>query len=206
MRRSGLAHSHPAAGPRRSGLPAPLAIVAAVVVALATLAGACSPATPSSSSAPSASAGASAGDGTAVPKPTAWPTTVVEAAIALGAADGDFTTIAKDVIAAVNSEEPARILKVMNDTIQFLTENQKNIPKMQAYPETKSVGDRLEPAYAQMLEGATEVRAGLTAGNSSAVETGLTTFFAGNDAYVKVSSDLGDLAEQALFMKRQLLR
>lgn len=204
MRRSGLARSHPAAGPRRSGLTAPVAIVATVIVAIATLAGACSPATPSSS--PPASASASAGDGTAVPKPTGWPTTVVEAAIALGAADGDFTTLASDVIAAVNSEDPARILQVMNDAIQFLTENQKNIPKMQAYPETKSVGDRLEPAYAQMLEGATEVRDGLTAGNSSAVETGLTTFFAGNDAYVKVSSDLGDLAEQALFMKRQLLR
>ncbi|MBI2777873.1 MAG: hypothetical protein HYX57_11515 [Chloroflexi bacterium] len=180
--------------------------MATVIVAMATLAGACSPATSSSSPPPSASAGASAGDGTAVPKPTAWPTTVVEAAIALGAADGDFTTMANDVIAAVNSEDPARILQVMNDAIKFLTENQKNIPKMQAYPETKSVGDRLEPAYAQMLKGATDVRDGLTAGNTSAVETGLTTFFAGNDAYVKVSSDLGDLAEQALFMKRQLLR
>lgn len=204
MRRSAITRSQAAAGPRRSGLAPSIAIVAAVVVAMATVAGACSPATPSS--APPSSASASAGDGTAVPKPTAWPTTVVEAAIALGAADGDFTTMANDVIGAVNSEDPARILKVMNDAIQFLTENQKNIPKMQAYAETKSVGDRLEPAYAQMLAGATEVRDGLTAGNSSAVETGLTTFFAGNDAYVKVSSDLGDLAEQALFMKRQLLR
>ena len=187
------------AGRFQRALPVLLAIAS-----IASLAVGCAPsgtASPASTPAPGSPA-----SGTPVPKPTVWPTTTVEATIALGAADGDFTTMADDVVAAMDSQDTQQILTVMNDVIEFLTENQKNVPRLQAYDATKSVGDRLARAYATMIEGATAVRDGLLAGNSDAVETGLTTFVEGNGAYVAISADLGDLAEQALFMKRQLLQ
>ena len=189
------------AGARRLQRVIPVLLAIASVAALAV---GCSP----DGTAPAAPtpAPSSLASGTPVPKPTVWPTTTVEATIALGAADGDFTTMADDVVAAMASEDTQRILAVMNDVITFLTENQKNIPRLQAYDATKAVGDRLADAYATMLEGATQVRDGLLAGNADAVEAGVTTFVDGNAAYVAISADLGGLAEQALFMKRQLLQ
>jgi hypothetical protein len=130
----------------------------------------------------------------------------IEAAIALGAADNDFTTMADDVVAAVGSDDPARILVVMNAALEFLEGNQSNVPRLQEYEATKAVGDRIAPAYAQMIAGAHQLINGLNAGSADDVKAGLLEFFAGNEAYVAGSVGLGALAEQALFMKRQLLR
>lgn len=193
------------AGPLGSRTPLPVS--AWLLLAIATIAGlavACSPGAIASSSPMATSSPAASGS--PGPKPTTWPANTVEAAIALGAADNDFTKMAMDVVSAVSSEDPQRILTVMNGALEFLTENQKNVPRLQAYDFTRSVGDRLAVAYATMIEGATKVRDGLKAGNADAVETGLTTFFEGNVLYVAISPDLGDLADQAIFMKRQLLR
>ncbi len=183
--------------PRGRGVAAGLAVVVVLLVA------ACGSTAPTSSN--PATPGPTV-DGSGGPKPTIWPTTVVEASIALGAADGDFSKLADDVVKAVDSEDPATMLGVMNDALTFLNGNQKNIPHLQAYPETKPVGDKLAVAYAQMIEGATKARDGLIAADGAAVQAGFQEFFAGNAAYVAVAPALGDLAGQAIFMKRQLLR
>jgi hypothetical protein len=172
------------------------------IAAIAGVAVACSPGQATSSPAGSGSTAS----GSPGPRPTSWPTTTVEAAIALGAADGDFKVMANDVVGAVNSQDPAEILRVITKAIEFLTENQKNIPHLQSYEATKSVGDRLADAYATMLAGATQIRDGLTTGNADDVEAGFTLFFEGNATYVSISPELGDLADQAVFMKRQLLQ
>ncbi len=199
----------PRAGP--SVLRGPVRIGLTVVLLIASVPGLATACAPGGGTAPPATATAAGtpdpdASGTPRPKPTTWPTNTVEAAIALGAADNDFTKLAMDVVAAVSSEDPQRILTVMNGALEFLTENQKNVPRLQAYAFTKSVGDRLAVAYATMIEGATQVRDALYTGDAEAIETGLTTFFDGNKAYVAISPDLGDLADQAVFMKRQLLR
>ncbi len=154
-----------------------------------------------------ASATPSAADsGAPTPKPTFWPTGVVEATIALGAADGDFIKMANDVVGAVNSNDAVKVLQVMSDALTFLKGNQENVPRLQDYPATKAVGNKLAAAYAQMVEGAQAVIDGMNAGNTEAVQAGFVTFFAGNDAYVATSPALGDIADQAVFMKRQYLR
>lgn len=172
---------------------------------LAILLASCGPtATPSGSPVvATASAGESGSPG---PKPTFWPTGTVEATIALGAADGDFTKMASDVVGAVNSNDAVKVLQVMSDALTFLKGNQENIPHLQNYPATKAVGDQLAAAYGQMIDGAQAVIDGMNAGSTEAVQAGFVTFFAGNAAYVAISPALGDLADQAIFMKRQLLR
>lgn len=159
--------------------------------------------TPSGSPGATASPGESGSPG---PKPTFWPTGTVEATIALGAADGEFTKMANDVVGAVNSNDAVKVLQVMSDALTFLKGNQENIPRLQKYPATKAVGDQLEAAYGQMIDGAQAVIDGMNAGDTAAVQAGFVTFFAGNEAYVAISPALGDLADQAIFMKRQLLR
>jgi hypothetical protein len=177
----------------------PAIVAAAVILGLAV---GCAPeGSATASPVPTTASSESAG-----PRPTSWPTTTVEASIALGAAHSDFTKLIDDIGTAVDSEDPARIMAAITVTIEFLTENQKNISRLQAYAATKSVGDRLAVVYEKMIQGATEVRDGLTVGDGAAVERGFTTFFAGTTEYVAISGDLVAIAEQAVFMKRQLLR
>lgn len=164
----------------------------------------CSPATETSpSSAPSVTPSAAVGP---TPRPSAWPTLTIEAAIALGAAQNDFQKMLDDVAAAVAAEDPARIRIAMDDAIRFLSGNEQNIPRLQAYEGTKALGDRLAPVYAKMIAGATQVRDGLTSGDGAAVEAGFTAFLEGQTEYAGISSDVAVAAEQALFMKRILLR
>ena len=181
-----------------------MAVISAVVFAAIVAGCGASPTTPSSS--PDLASASPEGSSGPVPKPTFWPSTTVEAAIALGAADGEFIKMANDVVGAVDSNDPVRVLQVMSDALTFIEGNQKNIPRLQKYAATKDVGDRLAAAYAQMVEGARAVIDGMNAGNTEAVQAGFVTFFAGNEAYVRISPALGDLADQAIFMKRQLLR
>jgi hypothetical protein len=146
------------------------------------------------------------GSGSPGPRPTGWPTTTVEASIALGAAHGDFATMTNDIAAAVDTEDPNRIAATVADALAFLTGNQQNIPRLQAYEATQSVGDRLAVVYDKMIQGLTQVRDGLALGDGNAVEDGFATFFEGHTEYIGISPDLTVLAEQAIFMKRVLLR
>ena len=183
---------------RRLRLAVPAILVAVTILALAV---ACSP-EGSATGSPGSTVEASGGP---TPKPTTWPTGTVEATIALGAANGEFTKMTDDIAAAVDSQDPARIATAMNDALTFLTGNQQNIGKLQDYPGTKELGDRLAPVYAKMIAGATQVRGGLTSGDAGAVEAGFTTFFEGSTEYAELSSDVATAAEQAVLMKRQLL-
>jgi hypothetical protein len=174
----------------------------ALAVALAAVV-ACSPANgPASPSATPANPSHTPNDA----KPTSWPTTVVSAATALGGANGEFQKMSDDLSAAVSSQDPARILTAVKDAITFLKGNETNIPHLQGYDFTKSVGDRLAAAYSSMIDGLTTVRDGLTSGNASAVEGGFATFVSGSQAYADVTPDLAALAEQAVLMKRLLLK
>lgn len=172
------------------------------IVALTALIAACGPTTPGSATPPPSTAIG----GTPGPKPTLWPTLTVEAAVALGAANGEFSKMSDDLAAAIDSEDPARLRTAIGDALTFLEANQENIPRLQAYDATKSVGDRLAAAYSEMIAGATQVRDGLDGGDGDAVTQGFATFFAGSNDYAGVAAELGDLASQAILMKRNLLK
>lgn len=152
-----------------------------------------------SASPPSSAAPAGTGP---VPLPTHWPGNVIESTIGLGVGDASFTQIGKDLAAAVDAGDLAKLLTITNDVQSFLAANQKNIGPLQGYLETKSVGDRLAAAYAQMSAGMKQIHDSLVAGDGSGVTAGFATFTAGNTAYSAVRAELGNLADQALQMKR----
>ena len=194
--------------PARSGAPATphgswAGVFAVALVLIAGTLAACTTAKPSV--APSA-APTAAPQGSGGPKPTNWPTTVVEASIALGAADSDFQVVGADLATAVDAGDLQALLDVSERVQTFLLENRKNIPKLQAYDATKAVGDRLLAAYDEMLNGIRTLHDALLTGDGAGVTSGFQTFVAGNAAYSAVRADLGALAEQALFMKKHLLQ
>lgn len=201
---------------RLLGLVGPLALALGAVAVLAV---ACGPArapggasagipggAPGGAPSLAPSVAGSVSPGSPGPKPTNWPTLTVEATVALGAANGEFRKMADDVAAALDSQDPARILAAINNSLEFLTGNQKNIPRLQADAATKSVGDRLAVVYTSMIDGATKVRDGLTSGDGNAVTLGFQTFFAGATEYATVSPDLADIAQQAVLMQRLLAK
>lgn len=154
---------------------------------------------PTSSGTPTAGEPFASGAG---PLPTHWPGNVIESTIGLGVADVSFAQIGKDLVAAVDAGDLAKLLTITNDVQPFLAANQKNIGPLQRYSETKSVGDRLAAAYAQMSAGMKQIHDSLAAGDGSGVTAGFATFSAGNTAYSAVRAELGNLVDQALEMKR----
>ena len=136
------------------------------------------------------------------PQPTAWPASVVSSMIALGAADGQFVQMGNDLQAAVDAGNLSELLTVTNDATTFLTGNRGNIPRLQAYALTKPLGDKLAAAYDQMIAGIKQIHDSLVNGDASGVSAGFQTFLAGNTAYADVRQELGDKAQQAIFMKR----
>ena len=107
-----------------------------------------------------------------------------------------------DVSAAVDANDPARILQVMNDVLTFLQGAQKNIPLLQGYAATKAVGDQLASAYATMIGGAQAVVDAINAGDGPATQAGLLKFFDGSTAYADARQGLADIAAQALTMTK----
>ena len=140
------------------------------------------------------------------PKPTAWPGSVVSATIALGAADSSFAKLAADLQSTVDTSDMQGMLQVTTDGLTFLTGAQKNIPKLQAYGETKSLGDALANAYQQMIDGLQQIHDSLSSGNAAGVTTGFQQFAAGNETYGAVRADLSDKAQQAVFMQKSYTR
>jgi hypothetical protein len=180
--------------------------LAILTVTVAGLVAACTP-TGTASGSPTGTAGPDAsGSGSPGPKPTAWPTTTIEATIALGAAHNDFDAMVNDIGTAVTAGDPALVAVAMDDALEFLEGNQTNIPRLQAYDSTKPTGDRLAATYAGMIEGLKMVKAGLAAGDGEAVEEGFEVFSEANTEYLTVAPELVELATQAIFMKRVLLR
>jgi hypothetical protein len=176
-------------------------VTLAGITAVAILAAACvsgtATSTPGSQATPSPTAESSGGA-----KPTFWPTTTIDGTIALGAANDSLTKMAKDVTTAVDAQDPQKILIVMSDGLTFMTSLQADIGYLQAYPETKDVGDQLAAAYGQMIKGAQEIVDALKAGNGEGVQSGFSDFFAGSAGYAAVAPALGDLVSQAILMKR----
>lgn len=182
-------------GRRSPGRSVPIAIA----LVLGVLAGCSTAATPSPS--PSV-AQLPSGSDSPNPEATSWPGGVVDAVVALGAADPQFDQVGKDLSTAVDTNNMQTLLGVVENVQKFLTANQAYIPHLQGYDETKDLGDKLAAAYAEMLAGMTKVHDSLVAGDGAGVTAGFDTFASGSTAYGAVRATLGDFFNQAIFMKR----
>jgi hypothetical protein len=136
------------------------------------------------------------------PGATSWPGGVVDAVVALGAADPQFDQVGKDLSTAIDTNNMQTLLAVVENVQKFLTANLAHIPKLQGYDATKDLGDKLAAAYTEMLAGMTKVHDSLVNGDGAGVTAGFDTFASGSTAYGLVRASLGDTFNQAIFMKR----
>jgi hypothetical protein len=183
-----------------------LLLVAGPLIALVVAVVGCT-STPSTGPGDTGAAVSQGPDGTGpTPKPTSWPSSVVIATVALGAADSQFEKMGSDMQSAVDDNSPQEMLIASQSGLDFLKGNQPNIPHLQGYSETEALGDGLAKAYADMIAGLQKVHDSLQSGDSAGVQTGFQQFAAGSQEYAAVRQDLSDKAEQAIFMQRILTR
>ena len=138
------------------------------------------------------------------PKPTHWPTSTIEGTIALGAADAEIWKAGVDLRKAAETDD-LELMWGAADGLAILLEGiTPNVPRLQAYPATKDLGDGLETSYAGLLEAAVQIRDSITAGDSDAVVAGFTKLTAAIELYADQRQALSEAATQAIFMKRVL--
>ena len=160
--------------------------------------GASATASPSTSPDP----GQTNGSGTPGPNPSHWPGTVVLAVIKIGEIDGEIAKAGNDLAAAADTQDVAAMRGAADGLIPVIKDVLSSVDPLQQWDRTKVLADYLQTAYPLMLDGATELRDALTAGDAAGVEAGSQKLAAGLKAYAPARAILVDLVPEALLQKR----
>jgi hypothetical protein len=186
-------------GPRRAARTAGILALATLVVAVVACGGA--KATPSPS--PSASGGAVASP---MPEATAWPQRVIESVAALGAADAEIWKAGADIARAADAKDVEAMWGAADGTVKLIDGLMPNIEALEGYPHTAGLGAAYRAAFPVMLEGATQIRDSITAGDSAGVVAGSQKLSEGVVLYGKVRAILQPFITDALKMKDSLVQ
>jgi len=181
-------------GPSRAVQTLALAILVASVAACAGTS-----ATPS----PSPSSGAVA---TPAPQATAWPSLVYEGVVALGAADPEIWKAGADIARAADAQDVEAMWGAADGTVKLIDGLMPNVEELEGYPHTAELGAAYRAAFPVMLEGATQIRDAITAGDPAGVVAGSETLSEGVVLYGKVRGMLQPYINDALKMKPSLVQ
>ena len=194
--RSRAAHT---GGTRRTSRTA--AVLALAVVVLAVIA--CGGNQPSVAPSASPSDGAL---GTLGPKATPWPQSVIEAVLALGVADGELWKAGADVARAADAEDVEAMWGAADGTVNLIEDLMSNVDALEAYPHTAPLGAAYRAAFPVMLEGATQIRDSITAGDADGVVAGSQKLSEGVVLYGKVRPMVPGYVNDAIQMKKTLVQ
>ena len=172
-----------------------------VGVLLAVVVAGCNGASP----APSPSA-AAAGDPTPAPTGTRWPGRIISSVIALAAADAEFGKAADDLAQAAQGEDPERLLAAANGLAGLVQGSRPNAETLTTYPHTQATGERYLAAFDAMGAGADQLRKALESGDAEGVVAATQRLSEGVRLYGGVRREIGPLADQALLMRRMLVK
>jgi hypothetical protein len=192
------------AAPRRDAPVATLALLAVLLIAACV---ATATPTPSGSAAPASPGASPSADGSAIaPSPTWWPGGVVEAVLNLGKADAQIQLAGGDLGAAAANED-LEAMRGAADGLAILVERLiPQIDRIRDYPETAPAAAAYDAAFPVMLEGATQLRDAIDAGDATGMAAGSQRLAAGLDAYAEARRLIGPLVDQAILMQRLLVR
>jgi hypothetical protein len=185
-------------GPRRTAAPLAAAL-GAVMIAVVACGGTRASVAPS----PSPSGGA-----VALPSPqaTAWPSLVYEGVVALGAADPEIWKAGADIARAADAKDVEAMWGAADGTVKLIEGVLPNVEELEGYPHTAELGAAYRAAFPVMLEGATQIRDSITAGDSAGVVAGSKTLAQGVVLYGKVRGMLQPYINDALKMKPSLVQ
>lgn len=186
----------------RAGAPiraARIVALAALVAVVVACAGTANPPAPSPSS----------GGGTVVtpaPKATPWPSSVIEGVLALGAADAELWKAGADIARAADAKDVEAMWGAADGTVKLIEGLMPNIDALEAYPHTQPLAEAYRASFPVMLEGATQLRDSITAGDAEGVVAGSRRLADGISLYADVRSMLEGYVNDALAMKKTLVQ
>ena len=189
------------AGPNRAS---PARAAAALVLLLAILVAACgATTTPTARAVPVRHA---PGNGGLAPSATPWPGGVVEAVMILAKADADIQTAGADLGAAAAYQDLEAMWGAADGLATLIERLQTQVPRIAEYPETAPAADAYAKAFPDMLAGARQIRDSITAKDAAGIAAGSQQLAKGIEAYRLARRLIGPLADQAIFMQRNLLK
>jgi len=143
-------------------------------------------------------------DGSAAPRPSRWPGTAVLAIIKLGGIDGEIAKAGEDFVKAVDAGDPAAMWGAADGLIPVLEDTSLSVQHLAAWDNTEELAGYLQRAYPLMLEGATQLRDSITAGDTQGVQEGSLKLAQGLTEYAPARPILADLVPEALLQQRNL--
>lgn len=151
-------------------------------------------------------ASASAASDSPGPKPTPWPVSVIDAVMVLGAADAELWKAGSDVARAADAKDVEAMWGAADGTAKLLTGLMPNIEILEGYPHTAALGAAYRASFPVMLEGATQLRDSITAGDAAGVVAGSKQLAEGVRSYASARALLEGYVHDAVAMKRLLLK
>jgi len=167
-----------------------------------TLVAACAGSTSPSPSGPDGTAP----EATPGPKATPWPSSVIEAVLALAAADAELWKAGADIARAADAKDVKAMWGAADGTVKLIDGLMLNVAALEAYPHTQPFGAAYRASFPVMLEGATQLRDSITAGDAKGVVTGSQRLAQGISLYANVRSMLDSYVKEAMTMKKTLVQ
>jgi hypothetical protein len=166
---------------------------------------------PSASGSPAPSLIASPGvsqanpDRTLPPDMAMWPTSVINATLALGALDNEIKRAGADLVVASQEGDLELLLGASRGLADLARQSVPNAERLTTYPDTEAVGTSYIPVLHAIDSAASGLGDGLLAGDSEAVERASIELAAAIRQYETVRPALVDAVDLALIMRRGLL-
>lgn len=179
---------------RTNQLPRTLALVSLLT---ALVMAACGSSGPSLTPSPSAATPA----GSPVPSlavPDSWPSDVVSAVIALGAADAEFASAGGDLIAAADTSDLELMLGAANGLAALVEVNRSNAEALAAYEPFTELGAAYLRAFDLLGGGASSLSESILTGDAEGIVEGSRTIASGVAAYGEVREPLSVLLPDAI--------
>jgi hypothetical protein len=170
-------------------------------VAVAVLVAACGGGQATPSASPSGAAEATIG-----PKATPWPQSVIDAVLALGAADAELWKAGADIARAADAQDVEAMWGAADGTVKLVEALMPNIEILEGYPHTAALGAAYRASFPVMLEGATQLRDSITAGDAPGVAAGSQRLAEGVRLYAEARKILAGYVDEAIKMKDTLVQ
>ena len=198
-----------AAAPSPSPAPvasAPAATLGPVSSPVASVPAASGPAgSPGASPAPTPPDLGVSPDRTLPPGQVLWPTSVIDATIALAAADNEFKKAAGDWTTGAEAKDMDLLLAAAQGMSYLADRSMANAQRLADFPELATVGKDLVDVFSVLRVAGQQVNDTAVAGDTPGFEAAVADLAAAMAAYGTAREPMIDAAELALVMRRGLL-
>ena len=135
-----------------------------------------------------------------------WPPSIIQSVVALGAADAEVWKAAAAIAKAADAKDVQALWGAADGTVKLIQGLQPNVDHLATHPDTKPLADAYNAAFPVMLEGATQLRDSITAGDAAGVVAGSKRLAEGAKLYADVRAILPGYVAQAENMQKHLVK